>query len=122
MEMWLIFASRREHTILKSKLGVFIGELFTVVTNIDFLLWNQHQNYIIALGEAKNNTPIVLNGGNTIIYRDLTPYITLFALFKIHTQYRRLVDKSQPLPLCTQKFTSTMGLPCVHRIEISIII
>lgn len=86
----------RGHTVLKSKLGVSTGDLLTVMTNIDSLLWNQHQEYSIALGEAKNNTPMVLKGGNTIIYRDLTPYITPFALFKIHTQYRRLSDKSQP--------------------------
>lgn len=65
---------------------------------------------------------MVLKGGNTIIYRDLTSYITPFALLKIHTQYRRLANKSQPLPLCTQKFTSTMGLPYVHKIEVNIII
>lgn len=37
-------------------------------------------------------------------------------------QFRRLADKSQPLSPRTRQFTSTMGLPCVHRIEVSIII
>ena len=90
------------HTVLKSKLGVSTGDLLTVMTNIDSLLQNQHQDYIIALGEARNNTLMVLKRANTIIYRDLTPYITPFALLKIHTQYRRFADKSQPLPPCTQ--------------------
>ena len=109
------------YTVLKSKLGVSTGDLLTIVTNIDSLLRNQYQEYIIALGEATNNTPMVLKGGNTVIYRDLTPYITHFALIKIHTQYRRLADKSQPLPPCTHSFTNTMGLPCAHKIEVSII-
>lgn len=117
-----VVTSREEggHTVLKSKLGVSTGDLLTVVTNIDSLLRNQHQEYIIALGEAKNNTPMVLRG-NTVIYRDLTPYITPFALLKKHTQYRRLADKSNPLPLCTHSFTNTMGLPWAHKIEVSII-
>lgn len=73
------------HTVLKSKLKVSTGNLLIVVTNIDFLLQNQYQEYNIALREVKNNISMVLKGGNTIIYCDLTPYITLFALLKIHT-------------------------------------
>lgn len=65
------------HTVLKSKLGISTVNLLIVVTNIDSLLRNQHQEYIIALGKARNNTPMVLKGANTMIYRDLTPYITL---------------------------------------------
>ena len=109
------------HTVLKSKLGISTGDLLTVVINIDSLLRNQHQEYIIALGEAKNNTLMILKGANTTIYRDLTPYVTPFALLRIYEQYRRLADKSQPLPPCTQQFSTTMGLPCVHRIEVSLI-
>ena len=109
------------HTVLKSKLGVSTDNLLTVVTSIDSLLRNQHQEYIIALREVKNNTPMILKRGNTVIYRDLTPYITLFALLKIHTEYRRLADKSKPLPPYTHSFTNTMGLLCAHKIEVSII-
>lgn len=49
-------------TGLKSKVGVSTGDLLTVVTHIDSLLQNQHQEYIIALGEARNNTPMVFEG------------------------------------------------------------
>lgn len=56
------------HTVLKSKLGISTGDLLTVMTNINSLLWNQHQEYIIALREAKNNTPMILKGANTMIY------------------------------------------------------
>lgn len=64
---------------------------------------------------------MVLKGGNTIIYRDLTPYITPFASLKLYTQFRRRTDKSQPLPPCTRQFTSTMSLQCVHRIEVRLL-
>ena len=50
------------HTVLKFKLGISTGDLLTVVTNIDSLLRNQHQEFVIALGEAKNNTPTILKG------------------------------------------------------------
>ncbi len=64
---------------------------------------------------------MVLKGGNIVIYQDLIPYITPFALLKIHTQYRCVANKSKPLPACTHSFTNTMGLPCAHKIEVSII-
>lgn len=65
--------------------------------------------------------PIVLKGGNTVIYQDLIPYITTFALLKIHTQYRCGANKSKSLSACTHSFTNTMELPCAHKIEVSII-
>lgn len=61
------------HIILKSKPGISTGDLLTVVTNIDSLLRNQHQEYIIALGEARNNTPMILKGANLTIYQDSNP-------------------------------------------------
>lgn len=72
------------HTVFKSKLGIWTGDLFTVVTNIDFLLWNQYQEYIIALGKARNNISMILKGANITIYQDLTSYVTPFALVRIH--------------------------------------
>lgn len=56
------------HTILKSKLGIFTGDILLVVTNIDFVLQNQHQEYIIVLGKVKNNILIILKEVNTSIY------------------------------------------------------
>ena len=63
------------------------------MTKIDFLIKNQHQEYIIVFKKAKNNMPMILEGANITIYRDLTPYITLFTLLKIYQQYYRLVNK-----------------------------
>lgn len=64
--MWLLLEGG--YTVLKSKLGIFIGDRLPVVINIDSSLRNQHQEYIIALGEARNNTPMVLKEANTMIY------------------------------------------------------
>lgn len=64
---------------------------------------------------------MILKRANTTIYRDLLPYITPFVLLKIHEQYRCLTDKSQPIPPYTQHFNTTIGLSCIHRIEVSLI-
>lgn len=61
---------------------------------------------------------MVLKGGNIVFYQDFTPYITPFALLRIHTQQRQLANKSQSLPLYTHSFTNTMGLPYAHKIEV----
>lgn len=44
----VILQVERGHTILKLKLGVLIDDFLTVIININFLFWNQHQTYIIA--------------------------------------------------------------------------
>lgn len=56
------------HTVLKSKIGISTGDLLTIVTNINSLFRNQYQQFVIALGEAKNNTPMILKSANTMIY------------------------------------------------------
>lgn len=74
----------RGHIVLKSILGVWICDFLTIVTNIDFILQNQHPEYIIALGKTINNMLMIFKRGNIVVYQDLIPYITPFVLFKIH--------------------------------------
>ena len=57
-----------------------------------------------------------------MIYRDLTSYITPFALLRIYEQYHRLADKSQSFLLCIYQFTTTIRLLYIHRIEVSFIV
>lgn len=64
---------------------------------------------------------MVVKGGNIVIYQDFILYITLFVLLKIYTQYRCLANKLQPLSPCTHSFTNIIGLPYIHKIEVSII-
>ena len=111
---------KKGHKVLKSQLGISTSNFFIIVTNINFLQWNQHQNFVIALKEVKNNTFIILKVANIMIYQDLTSYIISYVLFNIHKQYNSLKD-SQLFPQYTLKFTTTMGLPCAYQIKVSFI-
>ena len=115
------FRVKSRHILLKSKLEILTSKLLTIVTNIDSLLRNQYQEYIMVLRKARNNTLIILKETNITIYQDLTSYIIPFALFRIYEEYCHLANKSQLLLLCTQQFTTIMELLCVHKIEISLI-
>ena len=68
------------YIVLKSKLGVSTSNFFTIIISINSLVQNQHQEYIIVFGEAKNNILMVLKRGNTVIYQDLT--LPLFDRFR----------------------------------------
>ena len=102
------------HAVLKHQLGFSTGDLKTVVDNIDLLLKNQHQEYVIKLDEAEMRFPTRLRRP---LYSDVRAYITPFALLKVHSQYERLLDQTTPLSLCTGAFRATMGLPCAHEIQ-----
>ena len=65
---------------------------------------------------------MVLKGANTMIYQDLTLYITSFVLLRIYKQYCRLANKPQPFLLYTHQFTTIMELSYIYRIEVSFII
>ena len=85
-----------------------------MVDNIDLLLKNQHQEYVIKLDEAKMCFPTRLRRP---LYSDVRAYITPFAFLKVHSQYERILDQTTPLSLCTGAFRATMGLPCAHEIQ-----
>lgn len=98
---------KSRYIVPKSQLGIFINDLFSVVTSIDFLLQNYYQEYIIVFEKTKNNILMILKIANTSVYQDLTSYITSFALFRIYKQYLCLVNKSQSLLSLTKNFTKT---------------
>jgi hypothetical protein len=51
------------------------------------------------------------------IFRDLHAQVTPFALRRILSQWRLLASIPTALPRCTNSFTTSMGLPCAHRIQ-----
>lgn len=104
------------HAVLKHQLGFSTGDLKKVVDNIDLLIKNQHQEYVIKLNEAKIRFPTRLRKP---FYSDVRAHITPFALLKIHDQYERFMNQNTRLPPCTGTFRATMGLPCAHEIEVS---
>ena len=102
---------------LKDQLGSSTGDLRKIVQNSDELCDRQRGNYQILIGEAKQRTP---HNFRKSLYRDLTAFVTPFALREIDDHYKRLLDaqdKNTTLPPCTGVFKRTMGLPCAHVIE-----
>ncbi len=51
------------------------------------------------------------------IYRDLTAWVTPFALKAVNEQFRRLKSEPTAIVPCTGTFTTTIGLPCAHKIQ-----
>ena len=101
------------HAVLKRNLGFSIGDLKEVVDCIDLMLLNQRNDYIIAFEEAKMRLAHDLR---LPIFRDLHAKVTPFALRRILPQWRLLTSNATVLPRCTNAFTTSMGLPCAHRI------
>jgi len=51
------------------------------------------------------------------IFRDLTAFVTPFALKAVNAQFKRLKSEPTAIVSCTNTFTKTMGLPCAHKIQ-----
>ena len=99
---------------LKRELGSSVGDLKSVVDNLELMLMNQCHDYIGAIQMAQTRLPFRLPAP---ILRDLIAYVTPYALHRIIEQYDLITITEGPLPPCTNVFTGTMGLPCAHRIQ-----
>lgn len=106
--------SEGSHAKLKRDLTSSIGDLKTVVDSLELLLINQYQDYVLALEDAKTRLPHELR---LPFLRELIGQVTPFALHRVREQYHILIRGGGPLTPCTNTFTTTMGLPCVHTIQ-----
>jgi hypothetical protein len=96
--------------------SIYAGDLHTVVhVKLDKFLTGQYHNYEQKFEEAKARLPLELRGVS--MFRDLTAWVTPFALKAVNAQFKRL--KCEPIAIvpCTGTFTKTMGLPCAHKIQ-----
>lgn len=105
-----------EICIADADISICAGDLHTVVNvKLDKFLVGQYHNYEQKFEEAKARLPMELRGVS--IFRDLTAWVTPFALKAVNAQFKRL--KCEPIVIvpCTGTFTKTMGLPCAHKIQ-----
>ena len=105
------------NALLKKELTNSQGDLKTAVDASNITCDRQRNNYIQALGNAKQRLDHKLRAA---IYRDLGAYVTPFALREVQEQYKRLLtaeEKNVSLPACTETFKRVMGLPSAHVIE-----
>ena len=102
------------HAVLKRQLGTSTGDLKTVVDGINLMLMNEYQNHLINFDEAKSRLPMELKKP---IFQRLIGNVTPAAMRKILPQYQQLVGQPTALSPCTGAFTTSMGLPCSHKIQ-----
>jgi len=82
---------------------------------LDKFLIDQYHNYEQKFEEAKTCLSQELRGLS--IFRDLTAFVTPFALKAINAQFKRLKYEPTAIVRCIDIFTRTMGLSCAHKIQ-----
>jgi hypothetical protein len=97
-------------------MSICAGDLHTMVNvKLDKFLTGQYHNYEQKFEEAKARLPQMLRGVS--IFRDLTAFVTPFALKLVNAQFQCLKCEPTVIVSCTGTFTKTMGLPCAHKIQ-----
>lgn len=102
------------HAVLKRHLGSSTGDLKTVVDQLDLLLQKEYTDFKLNLDVAKKRYPLDLNKP---IFQQIRAYVTPHAIRKINAQYELLTERPTALPPCTKTFTTSVGLPCSHKIQ-----
>ena len=106
------------HRQIKAQLASSAGDLFLVFESIELLLKNVLADWEGKLAKAKNTVPHQLRIG---LFRELIAHVAPPALWRILKQYEKLLKSqkkdAEPLEPCTGVFTTTLGLPCSHRLD-----
>ena len=108
------FKREGTYAILKRNLLHSTGDLKTMIDNLDFLMINQRHDYLIAFKEAKVRYFMNLK---IEAFRNITAYVTLYALRKILGKYKRLTNASTILFFCIKTFSSILKFSCDHMIH-----
>ncbi len=89
-----------------------------VVKKIGNLLSQEQHNYLQDFEEDKTRFPIRLE--KKPAFTSLKKYVTLYTMLQILPQVNILKEcqlKGEALPLCTNSFKRSMGLPCAYILE-----
>ncbi|HEY9302523.1 MAG TPA: transposase, partial [Phormidium sp.] len=101
------------HSILKQYVQLSRGDLLIVVQKVLLLLVNQ---YNALMKELLRQQLVQQKHLHHHLFSKLHGKVSIFALKLIFDQYSKIEDDKK-LPICTNVFTKTMGLPCSHQIE-----
>jgi hypothetical protein len=85
-----------------------------VVDNINLLLMNQRHDFLILFDEARMRFPMELKIN---VFSNVQSFVTPYALRLMLKEFKSLTAQPTALPACTNNFTTSMGLPCSHRIQ-----
>ncbi len=103
-----------EHAVLKRQLESSIDDLKTMMNKINLLLINEHHNYQIEKKEARMRYFIELR---KLIFDQLTSFVTSTAIWKILSQYKKLIECFTIISVCTEIFIIIIELSCSHEIQ-----
>ncbi|CAG8458404.1 9522_t:CDS:2 [Cetraspora pellucida] len=106
------------HATIKTYLHTSAGDLRNVRIKLSLAVNNQKQELDTKISSEKIRFPTFVQ--NNSLYANIKNKISNFALKKVDEQYQRIkcATTQDPLPPCTGSFSSTMGLPCAHKIQI----
>ncbi|KAJ3705596.1 hypothetical protein LUZ61_009301 [Rhynchospora tenuis] len=108
-------SSRAEgaHSKLKKYLEVSTGNLQIVKKKICLAIDNEFNEITVQLAREKAQVP---HACDIPYFKNLIYRISTFAFKELHEQYM-MAKKGTMHPICTGKFTTTMGIPCAHKME-----
>ncbi len=104
----------KAHAMLKRQLESSIENLKTVMNEINLLLINEQHNYLIDINDAKLRYLIELRKH---VFDQLTSFVILVVLWKILSQYKKLIERSTIISSCTRVFIIITELSCSHKIQ-----
>ena len=110
----ITFRRKNGHAIFKRQLNSFIGDLKTVVNDINMLLINQHHNYLIAIDETRIRFSIDLRKS---VFQNIISFVFFVAIRKILFQYQMLIDQFTIISRCFNVFIIATRLSCDHKIQ-----
>ncbi|CAG8700419.1 5016_t:CDS:2, partial [Cetraspora pellucida] len=102
------------HATIKTYLCILAGDLRDVCIKISLAVKNQKKEIDTMAASEKICFPIFAQ--NNSLYENIKGKVSTFALKKMEEQYQKIIQES--LPLCTGSFSSTMGLPYAHKIQL----
>jgi hypothetical protein len=102
------------HAVLKRRLRSSMSDLKTMMNDINLMLVNEHHNYLIEMKKARMRYSIELRRS---IFDQLVSYVTSIALWKILSQYKKLIEHFTVISACIKIFIIIIELPCSHIIQ-----
>ncbi len=103
-----------EHVVLKRQLKSSIDNLKTMMNEINSLFINEQHNYLIEMKKSKMRYFIELR---KFIFDSLTSFVTSTALWKILSQYKKLIECFTIISACIEIFITIIELSCSHKIQ-----
>jgi hypothetical protein len=104
----------KAHAVLKRQLGTSTKNLKTMMNDINLLFINEQHNYLIDLADARMRYSTELRKS---IFQQLFSFVTSIALWKILSQYQKLIERSTVISACTKVFIIIIELSCSHKIQ-----